>query len=72
MNHTPVSSSNIESIGYDEPTKALHVKFKSGGTWTYSGDDAKAHHDAMLSAPSVGKYFHANVKSSPHLRAAKL
>ncbi len=72
MKHTPVTSSNIESIGYDEPTKALHVKFKSGGTWTYSGDAAKAHHDAMLSASSVGGYFHKNVKASPDLRASRL
>lgn len=27
----PVTSSQISEIGYDEPTKTLAVKFKSGG-----------------------------------------
>lgn len=35
MNMTPVSSSNIASIGYENGT--LYVAFNHGGVYAYSG-----------------------------------
>lgn len=55
---TPVTSSNIESIGHDGTH--THVRFKSGGMWKYP--TTLDEHTALLNAESVGKHFHANVK----------
>lgn len=66
---TPVKSSNIEALYYDDKTRLLTVKFKSGAMHDYHG----VHPDTWLglqAADSVGKYFHANIrnahKSSKH------
>jgi len=72
MKHTPVSSSHIDSVGYDDDASALHVKFKNGDTWAYTGKSAKAHHDAMLRASSPGSYFHANVKGNSDLSGSRV
>ena len=37
IKHHPIVSSNIESAGYDDSTKTLEVKFKSGGIYRYPG-----------------------------------
>lgn len=64
----PVKSSNIESVGYDDDTKTLKIKFKSGGTHHYADVD-KLTYERLLSAQSIGSYFHTNIrnkfKSSP-------
>lgn len=57
----PVSSSNIESIGYDEGRHALRVKFKDSGLYEYSGVTPEQH-SALVNAPSVGRHFHVNIK----------
>ena len=33
----PVSSSNIESIGYDEPNQQVYVRFLNGSLYIYKG-----------------------------------
>lgn len=58
----PVTSSNVAEIGHDKEQGLLHVKFKSGGTWTYPDPDG-AHFRAMQGADSVGKYFHQNFRA---------
>ena len=61
MEMTPVSSSNIESVGYDKRT--LRIRFKDGSLYEYS--DVPEHiHQGLLHPPdgSTGKFFHANVK----------
>lgn len=61
MDMQAVSSSNIESIGYDNSTRVLAVKFKASKTRA-----AKVHlyhqftldgYRNFLNAPSKGKYF---------------
>lgn len=63
--HKIVKSSNIHSIGYDEPNKELHIKFKGGpnggATWVYEGVEPQAHSDLMM-APSHGVHFIENVR----------
>ena len=56
-------SSNLAAASYDPATKVLSVKFHSGAVHDYH-DVASHHYDAMLKAPSAGKYFHAHVR--PH------
>jgi hypothetical protein len=57
-----VESSNIHSVGYDDETQTLHVRFKSGNkTYVYE-DVPKSEYDNMLDAESVGRHFHNNIK----------
>ena len=59
MNMTPVSSSNIASIGYENGT--LYVSFHHGGKYAYFNVPESVYH-ALMSAPSHGKYLAANIK----------
>ena len=67
MERQPVISSNLESVGYDEDTEILEVEFKKkekeeeGILYHYFSVPAEVH-QSLMSAPSVGKYFSANVK----------
>lgn len=57
----PVDSSNIEAVGYDPESQVMHVKFRSGDTYQYSGVPADEH-QALMSAPSIGGHFHRRIK----------
>jgi hypothetical protein len=62
MERQPVQSSNIKSVGYDAASKVLEIAFSSGGIYQYANVPA-SEHAALVAAPSVGKYFHAHIKS---------
>lgn len=67
MQRTPVSSSQIESVGYDPTSQTLEVEFKSrpgkhGSVYQYKGVSQSVY-DEFISAPSIGVYFGANIKS---------
>jgi hypothetical protein len=60
MERTPVDSSLIKSIGYEDDV--LEVEFKSKPeVWQYSGVSQQAC-DSVLSATSVGKAFLNEIK----------
>jgi len=61
LRHSPENSSNIEHIAYHPGDRELHVTFKSGGTWVYSGVDEDIFH-GMKNAESPGGFLHRNVK----------
>lgn len=57
--HTPVTSSFIESLGYEGDV--LEVKFKNGSVGRHTGvsvDD----HQALLNAESVGRHYGAHIR----------
>ena len=57
----PVTSSNIKAIGYEHESLRLRVEFLNGTVYLYRAvpqDTA----EALLAAPSVGKYFNAFIK----------
>ncbi len=58
-----VSSSNVESIGYDVDQQILYVKFLSGSTYIYKGVNMNEF-EGLKNAPSVGSYLHRNIKNS--------
>lgn len=62
MKLDPVTSSNIAAVGYDHATRTLGVQFKSGHLFHYQGVEPHQH-AALLGADSVGKHFHAHIKS---------
>lgn len=60
MQMIPVSSSNIDSIGYDGDT--LYVRFNSGGLYSYAHVPERVYRQ-LMSALSHGKYFAAHIKN---------
>ena len=58
----PVVSSNIESIGYDESSEQVFVRFLNGGTYAYKGVP-KHEFENLLYATSLGSYIHRNYKN---------
>jgi hypothetical protein len=62
-----VESSNLAAVGYLPDFARLFVKFHKGGVvtaeWAYDGVP-RAVYDALLSAPSKGKYFAANIRNN--------
>ena len=62
----PVKSSNVEKIGYDKDAAELHVVFRGGNHYIYSGVPPQVHAD-FLNAESAGKHFIAHIKDRyPH------
>lgn len=53
----------IKAARVNREDNFLDLKFKDGAICRYQG--ASQHFDALISAPSAGKYFHANLKSHP-------
>ena len=61
MNRTPVTSSNILSIGYDADSMTLEVEFKDGAVYQYF--DVPGHvYEAFLNAASIGSYHAREIK----------
>ena len=58
---TPVVSSTIAAIGYDEPSQTLAVRFKRGELYHYT-NVPPAIHAALLDAESLGSYLHFCIK----------
>lgn len=57
----PLKSSQLAGHFYDEASKTLHVKFHSGGHYSYAGVEKKVA-DGLASAESAGKYFGQHIK----------
>lgn len=62
MEMTPVDSSNIAAVGYDEDTHMLQVQFNNGRTYRYAGVP-NGEYQNLLNATSVGNYFATNIKN---------
>jgi hypothetical protein len=57
-----VDSSNIKKIAYHEDSKRILVEFKDDGIYAYDDCDNPLY-ERFKNAPSVGKFFHANIKN---------
>ena len=57
----PVSSSNVDSVGYDENTETLYVQFLNGTIYEYKNVPIMVF-EQLLSSPSIGSYMHRNIK----------
>ena len=55
-------SSNIDAVAYDPPTSTLYVKFHASGWYAYK-NVRQEDHDNLIAAESVGKHFHAAIRS---------
>ncbi len=57
----PVVSSDIASIGYDEPNETLEIEFKATGIYRYFSIP-KSVAEEFQRTPSPGKFFLQNIK----------
>jgi hypothetical protein len=63
MHRTSVSSSNLASVGYDPQTRTLEIEFHSGSSYQYFHVPDTIYH-GLMSAPSHGRYFDADIKKA--------
>lgn len=61
MHRQPVSSSNIESIGYDPAAQILEVGFLDHTVYQYFNVPQHAYEE-LMAAGSHGTYLNANIK----------
>lgn len=59
MNMIPVSSSNLNSVGYENST--LYVRFNDGSLYRYSNVPEHVYNE-LMNASSKGRYLAAYVK----------
>ena len=57
-----VSSSNVESIGFDSSESILYVRFLDGSEYAYYGVPQYIYDD-LLTTNSIGSYLHVYVKN---------
>lgn len=61
MNRTPVSSSNIRSIGYDPASAILEVEFTSGDVYQYF-DVSENLYQQFFNASSHGQFLNDHIR----------
>lgn len=62
VNMISVSSSNVESVGYDQENQIIYVRFLNGALYIYKNVNQNEF-DGLVNAPSVGSYLHRNIKN---------
>jgi len=63
MNREQVASSNVASIGYDEPSQTLEVEFTSGAVYQYY-NVSQAIFDQLMQAGSKGQFLAYHIKNT--------
>jgi hypothetical protein len=61
VDRVSVSSSNVDSVGYDVFTAILEVKFNNGSVYWYFGVPPDIA-EALINAGSVGEFLAAHIK----------
>jgi len=61
MERENVSSSLLESVGYDPETLTLEIGFKSGRVYQYYQVPPNIH-AGLISASSLGEYFNKEIR----------
>lgn len=58
---SPVTSSNLAALGYDDDKHILAIEFQSGGIYHYAGVSADTALD-LLHAESIGRFYQQHIK----------
>jgi hypothetical protein len=61
IQHQPVKSSAVASLGHDAPTQTLEVTYHNKSTYRYAGVSPQEHL-SILAAPSKGKALNSLIK----------
>lgn len=64
---TPVASTSIRSVGYDDEDDRLEIEFHSGGVYQYLDVPERVYTD-LLGADSRGRYFHDEIRGQYSFR----
>ena len=67
MTRQLIVSTALKSIGYDAVARVLEVELQSGPIYRYF-DVPLSVYDALMSAPSKGRYFDDNVQGKYEYR----
>lgn len=62
MDRTPVSSSNLASVGYEPTSMVLEIEFVGGRIYQYF-DVPDSEFQQLMQAASHGTYFNANIRN---------
>jgi hypothetical protein len=60
-----VTSSVIESIGYDDVTNMLEVEFRTGRVYQYLDVPPDLYRD-LMNAESIGEFFNRTIRTYPY------
>lgn len=63
MDRTPVTSSSLATVGYDDATQTLEVEFTNGHVYQYF-DVPQSVFDSLLGSESLGAFFNAEIRGS--------
>jgi hypothetical protein len=63
IRRTPVRSTSIRGIGYDEATHTLDVQFAGGGIYRYDGVEAALYEELKV-AESPGRFLNERVRGN--------
>lgn len=63
MERYTVASSNISSIGYDEPSQTLEVEFLNGAIYQYY-NVPKNIYDQLMQQGSKGRFLNTYIKNA--------
>ena len=63
MQRTPVSSSNLSSVGYDARSATLEIAFNGGGVYEYNRVPESVY-NGLMAASSKGRYFDSMIKDA--------
>ena len=69
MNWSPLTSSNLLRVRYDENTSTLEVEFHGGRVYQYF-DVPQQVFEGLISADSHGRFFHSQIRG--HYRYARV
>lgn len=59
----PVTSTHLQSVGYDASSRILTVEFRNGSIYEYENVPPEVHAE-LMTADSHGKYFHRHIRSA--------
>ena len=63
MNRDFVASSNLASVGYDEPSQTLEVEFANGTVYQYY-NVGSALYEQFMQAPSKGQFLSVYIRNA--------
>lgn len=67
MERSPVSSSNLRSVGYDRDSSTLEIEFNGGAIYQYLNVPMYVFQE-LMNASSHGSYFSAHIRDSYQYR----
>ena len=70
MKRIAVDSSDLTSVGYDEPVQKLEIQFHTGAIYQYDKVE-KEIYDELMKAESKSRYFTSEIRSAYNYRRVR-